>query len=190
MRLTSSRLRMAATAVAGIVLGGYLSAGETGPKGTTAVNNLYVGLRQQALQSSRASLELPEPSSVTEPWGVLMETGYEQATITVLALADGNASIYFSTGGGFIGGQRHESIRRAAVAMVREASRHVQVMKEVKSFPLPENGNTVFYLLTDSGVFSASAGEQALGEGGHDLSALFYAGQDVITQFRVLEEKK
>src|SRR5204863_9750887 len=59
----------------------------------------YVELRHQALHRSRVELGLPKPSEGTRPWGVLMETTYEEASVTVFAVSDGNASIYLSTGG-------------------------------------------------------------------------------------------
>ncbi len=121
---------------------------------------------------------------------MLMETGYEKGSATVVALADGSASIYLSNGAGFIGGHRHEAIRRAAVALVREAALHVQGMQPTNAFPLPEGGHTAFYVLTDSGVFTGSGSERALGERRHALAPLFHAGQDVITQYRLISENK
>ena len=154
------------------------------------MSNPYLGLRSQVLGSSRATLGIAQPASAAEPWGVLMETGYEKGSATVAALADGTASIYLSNGGGFIGGHRHEAVHRAAVAMVREAVRHVQSMQPTTAFPLPEGGRTVFYVLTDSGVFTGSAAERTLGERRHALAPLFHAGQEVVTQYRLISEKK
>jgi hypothetical protein len=34
---------------------------------------------------------------------LLMETGYPEAVATLVAVADGTSSLYFSNGGGFIG---------------------------------------------------------------------------------------
>ena len=55
--------------------------------------------------------------------------------------------------------------------------------------PLPTRGQTIFYLRTDTDVFSAQAPERELGERRHVLSPLFYAGQDVITQYRLQQER-
>src|SRR5262249_6874195 len=145
----------------------------------------FTDLRHQALHGSRETLGLPVPASPTEPWGVLMETAFPKATVTVVAFADGSASIYLSTGGGFIGGGGHDPIRRPAVAMVQSA-RPLQPQTTLTStFPLPTPGQVTFYLRTDAGVFSAQAPERDLGERRHPLSPLFYAGQGVITQYRL-----
>ncbi len=119
-----------------------------------------------------------------------MEIGYLEGTATVLSLSDGSASLYFSGGGGVIGGIGHESVRQAATTFVRTAGEYQAGMNATKIFPLPRAGRTVFYLLTDSGVFTADAAENDLGEERHTLSPLFYAGQDVITQLRIVGNLK
>lgn len=112
-------------------------------------------------------------------------------TYTTVAMADGSASIYLSTGGGFIGGgQQHEAIRKAAMNFVRVAASYRPQMAVVKTFPLPGDGETTFYLLTDSGVYSALAQTDLLGAKEHPLAPLFAAGQEVITQYRLTQQGK
>jgi hypothetical protein len=147
-------------------------------------------LRHQALHGSRVELGLLEPYDATKPWGVLMEMTYDEASVTVFALSDGNASIYLSTGGGFIGGIGQESVRHAAIAMVRVAGTLASQMSSTDMFPLPERGRTIFYLRTEAGMLTGSATEQELAQRRHPLSQLFFAGQDIITQYRLVSEKK
>jgi hypothetical protein len=149
----------------------------------------YVALRHQALHRSRVELGLPKPSEATKPWGVLMETSYENASVTIFALSDGNASIYLSTGGGFIGGVGQESVRRAAVNMVRVAATLVSELTPTATFPLPDRGRTTFYVRTEAGMFTGGAADDELGQQRHALAPLFFAGQGVITQYRLLSEK-
>jgi deazaflavin-dependent oxidoreductase (nitroreductase family) len=150
---------------------------------------VFTDLRAQALHASRESLSLAAPSSPTTPWGVLMETGYPEATATVVAFADGSASIYLSTGGGFIGGMSHETVRRAAIDMVRSAGSAQPHTNKTNTLPLPAQGQVVFYLHTDAGVFTGGASEQELGTRRHPLSSLFFAGHELITQYRLLHER-
>jgi hypothetical protein len=53
--------------------------------------------------------------------------------------------------------------------------------------PLPTEGLTQFVAVTPEGIRGVVAPEGELGEGRHDLSPLFYAGQDVITQIRLTQ---
>ncbi len=117
-----------------------------------------------------------------------METGYDGATVSLLALADGTTSLYFSNGGGVIGGQAHEAVRSATAAFLSKANHSLKQLKVCSSFPVPEPSHTVFYVLTDSGILSDNALEDDLGNDRHPLSPLFQAGHEVITQLRLLSE--
>ena len=150
----------------------------------------FADLRKQALSGSRSAFGLGAPASRTTPWGVVMETGFSEGSFTLVALSDGSASIYLSSGGGSIGGEAHESIRRAAQAMVVLAAKFQSQAKPTKDFPLPKDAQTIFYVLTDAGVFTASAPEEDLGEERHPWSPLFHAGHELITRYRTIEERR
>lgn len=163
-----------------------LSSNATGP----AAKHTYTDLRNRALQSTRTTLNLPPTADSTQAWGVLMDWGIPQGTATVVALADGSASVYLSSGGGFIGGEGHETIRKAAQRMVSVAREVQAQMKATTTYPLPKEGEVVFYSLTDNGVFTAHAAEEDLKSGQGSLSKLANAGQDVISQYRLIQNNK
>ena len=154
------------------------------PKG----QQVYQDLRHRALKAERADVGLNDAGKSSAPWGVLMETSLPEGSYSLVALQDGSASIYYSNGGGMIGGSGHEPIRKAAKAMVDLAAKFKPRAKKTKEFPLPKEGHTVFYLLTDDGVLYSSAPEQDLGKEKHEWSPLFHAGHDVITEFLRIEK--
>jgi hypothetical protein len=82
-------------------------------------------LREQVLHGTAADFSIQPVSTV---WGVLMETGHEQAAVTLFALADGNASLYFSKGGGVLGGGPTPSINAAARRVVSMAVRFLPAL--------------------------------------------------------------
>ena len=93
--------------------------------------------------------------------------------------------MYFSTGGGILGGIGHETVRNAARQFVSSAQTFLSKMKEVASFPLPPTGMTHFYALTNRGVFgSPELISDDLKNSKSEFFALFAAGQDVITEIR------
>jgi hypothetical protein len=155
-----------------------------------APGDVYLGLRSRILQSSRKQLGLPNTSSSTQPWGILMDWGLPHGSATVVALSDGNASVYLSNGGGYIGGQSHDTIRKAAQKTVVVANEVEPQMHATTSYPLPRPGEVAFYALTDSGVFTASALEDDLKNGHSPLSKLANAAQEVITQYRLIQDGK
>jgi len=117
---------------------------------------VYQGLRGLAFGFMRAKLGLPPTATPTEPWGVIMDWGVTSGTATLVAISDGSASIYVSSGGGYLGGQGHEALRKAAQRMVAIAAEFQKQTTTTTVYPLPQRGEVIFYLLTDSGVFTAS----------------------------------
>jgi hypothetical protein len=154
----------------------------------THPKDIYLGLRERVFSGSRAAfgISLAAPG---DPWGAVLEMGMGKATVTVVALADGNASIYLSSGGGFIGGQSHQSIRQAARKMISSFTNHRAALHETKEHPLPKNGQVTFYALYDDGVLTAAARESQLMSRKHSLTPLFAAAQEIITQYRLIQEK-
>jgi hypothetical protein len=145
-------------------------------------------LRARLLRGTASEFSIEPVAGV---WGVLMETGYPEAATTLVALGDGTASLYFSTGGGLIGGGPHPSINAAARRLVEVSGRHVSELSPTTEFPLPNSGSVRFYVLTTKGVLQGGDREEVLGAGSHPLSEVFFAGHEVITGLReVTEERK
>ena len=148
--------------------------------------NPLPAMRDRALRTRRAEIGMADPPPDAPIWGLLMETGYPDATATLVALGDGTTSLYLSSGGGVIGGQAHEPVRQANAAFRMNAKRLRPNFRPTTAFPLPNEGRTVFYALTDGGVLTAGAPTVDLGEGRHPLAPLFHAGHDVLTQLRLI----
>jgi hypothetical protein len=119
-----------------------------------------------------------------------MDWGLPNGSATLVALSDGNASVYLSTGGGYIGGQSHEPVRKAAQRTVIVANEVEPQIHATTAYPLPRPGEVAFYALTDSGVFTASAPEEDLKDDHSPLSKLANAAQEVITQYRLMQDGK
>jgi hypothetical protein len=159
---------------------------EVGPRG--AGESAIKDLRDFVLTAEREKAGIAAPLTPGDPWGVVMEMGMEGNTVTVAALADGTASIYLSTGGGFIGGQAHATIRKAAEAAVAVAASAKGALRAATGTPLPADARTVFYVRTDAGTLTGGGPTDDLGNGRHPLAPLFASMQEVITQYRLLDE--
>jgi hypothetical protein len=119
-----------------------------------------------------------------------MEMGYPEATVTLVAVADGATSLYFSSGGGIIGGGEHDAVRQAALAFLETIDRNLDGLEPSEESPLPERGRVRFNVLGYDSRWTAEAAEDDLGEGRHPLSTVFHAGQTVITQLRLIEQRR
>ncbi len=117
---------------------------------------------------------------------LLMETGYPEGVATLVGVVDGSASLYFSNGGGVIGAGHHAEVARATRRWLESATDILERLAAWDDDPrLPGEGLTQFVAVTPDGLRGAVAPEEELGEERHELSPLFHAGHDVITQIRL-----
>lgn len=138
-------------------------------------------------------------------WGVVMEEGLGRGSYyTLVALADGTGSIYFSNGGGVIGGKGVPAINAAARRMVERAAKDLApcangdracfrerpVLQPEKHFGPPGTENVRFYVLTPRGVFSSVAMKSQLANKSGPGWPLFYAGHEVMTGLREASERQ
>jgi hypothetical protein len=146
-------------------------------------------LRQQALTVEAGELGLAPAAARPHVWGILMETGYPEAVATLVVLADGTTSLYFSNGGGVIGAGEHDLVRAASDALLSVAETHLAGFADIHATPLPDVGRVRFYLRTFQGMRGAEADEEDLGEDRHQLSPLFHAAHEVIGMIRQVSPK-
>ena len=127
---------------------------------------IYDGLRKQILQFTAERLGAGANKRVL---AALMETGYPEAVATLAAVMDGSASLYFSNGGGIIGGGEKPGPNAAARKLVAQAAGFESACALATEFPLPQQAHTRFYIITPSGVLTAEARENNLGKGEHPM---------------------
>jgi hypothetical protein len=150
----------------------------------------YMDLRRQALGADPAKLGLAGDEAPGEPYGVLMEMGISNSVVTLACFADGDARLFYKTGGGMIGGISHDSVRKVSKDLVALARKAAPRMIRTTNHPLPGPDRVRFYVLTVGGVLTTETSRQALGERQSELSALFQAGQEVVARMRQVGEQK
>jgi hypothetical protein len=147
---------------------------------------VYVGLRQQLLNLTPD--QLGDGAFAEAPIiALLMETGYRQAVATLVAVVDGTSSLYFSSGGGFIGAGTHAAVAEASRRWLETGRNFLPELPVITDPLLPTEGVTQFVAVTREGLRGTVEAEEELGGRRHRLSPLFYAGQDVITQIRLTQ---
>lgn len=152
------------------------------------VADAYSGLRNMVLRTKPDSVGV-KLKDANEVWGVVMETGYSEAVASLVALADGTVSLYFSNGGGIIGLGPHAGPHRAAQSFLSASQQFSKQAHPTKNYPLPKPSYTRFYLLTGNGVLTAEAKEDDLGNNRLPLSPLFYKGHELISEIRAVDQQ-
>ena len=153
------------------------------------VAEAYRGLRNLVLDTKPSDIGVV-PTNPDEVWGVLMESGYANVAVSLVAIADGTVSMYFSNGGGIIGLGPHEGPKQAAKALLTHAQQFPKHAQPTKDYPLPEVGHTRFYLLAGDHVVTADAESDDLAAGRHAMSSLFRKSHELISAIRLVHEKQ
>jgi hypothetical protein len=113
-------------------------------------------------------------------WGVIMERGYPKGTATVIALADGTASMYLSTGGSVVGGKAYPPAHAAALKLCNGGADALAETIVAHEFPQPAKGRVRFYVLAVDGVHVAETDLGARADAGRDALAPLLAAGDAL----------
>lgn len=146
----------------------------------------YDGLRRLALNLTAESLGADAPPEAPVV-AMLMDSGMAKAVATLVGVADGTTSLYYSTGGGVIGAGTRHDVAAATHRWLRVAGELLGQLSPIEEAPLPSEGMVQFVAVTHGGLFGAVAPTAELGERLHALSPLFYAAHGVITQIRLTQ---
>lgn len=153
------------------------------------LDKAYLALRDQVLKLDPASIGVARASLPGGVFGVVTEMGLGVGVATVVAIADGTVSLYFSGGGGTIGLGPHEGPRRASAALLKEAPRFIPNAVRTSEFPLPAPNRVRFYFLTFAGVLTAEAADDDLQAGKNPLSPLYQLHQTLLTEIRLVSQR-
>jgi hypothetical protein len=154
----------------------------------SAEDTVSAGLRSLILNLSASEIGLDNISFRQPVWGIVMETGMDGGFYTLVVLADGTTSIYFSNGGGIIGSGQDKEVRKQSEQFLDWANRLIDSSASDSSISAPANGQTKFFFLTFDGRRVYEAAEDDLGEQRDALSPLFHAGHAVIAAARAADK--
>jgi hypothetical protein len=147
-------------------------------------------LRQLMLTATPAKLGQKPTPDFPRVYGVLMDWPIDDQIATIFSSAAGAASLYTTSTFNVIGGEKHESVRSAAVEFVRASDRLFDVSTPTTAFPYPAADAVRFYLLAFSGVRVFETARSSLEDGTNEHADLFRLGQAVLSQLRMVVERR
>lgn len=106
-------------------------------------------------------------------------------TATVVTYLTGDASIYLSSGGGFIGAGQHESVKKVTKEFVVNGHLISFKGKQYENTDLPKNGIASFYFLSNSRNTKITESIAKLESGESEFSKLFADLNIVMTEIRL-----
>jgi hypothetical protein len=147
-------------------------------------------LRTMMLTTPASKAGIQPSHTFPEVFGVVMDISISDGhTATVVSMCDGHASLYTTSTFGVLGGIGHESVRIASTNFVTEAQSHFDAATATTDFPYPASGHVRFYLRGYDGVRVIDAEIASVEKPADTCSALWSAGQRVLTELRLLTEK-
>lgn len=154
------------------------------------VQNAYHELRELALSITADQIGIAATPERPQAWGAMMEIGFAEGSVTLVALLDRTVSLYLSNGGGIIGGGAHDSVWTPALAFIDATERALGhfALSDVRL--LPGAGRVRFFAHTFAGLMTAEASDADVAGGAHPLSALFFAGNAVVAAMQEMESKQ
>jgi len=122
--------------------------------------------------------------------GVLMDWPLGEHAATIVAMSDGNASLYTTSTFGVLGGVEHESVRGAAKRLVRATELFHNEAVLTTDYSGPARDRVRFYLVTFQGVRVIDTDTASVRARNGRYVELFALGQAVLTELRLVTEKK
>ena len=148
--------------------------------------NMFHALRNMALNQRDISPE-SYPDSVI---GIITDLHMGQGIATVTSFITGDASIYFSSGGGIIGAGRHESVQKVVKQYIAYGQAYLAKARATQETPLPESRMVNFYFLTKGGIFVGQESMASLENGTSEWAPLFKEANKVLTQLRLVDQSR
>jgi hypothetical protein len=156
---------------------------------TNGFSETYLHLRNMAFQLVSDRLG-SKSRSERATLAAIMEFVRPKAVVTLLAVADGTASLYFSSGGGVIGAGESESVQVATLDFIAAADRTGEEWKQASDHPLPRDGFVTFHVIASGIMRSIEVSEDDLKLNDSRMSALFHKGHNLISIIRQHEDKR
>lgn len=148
------------------------------------------GLRTMMLTIPASTVGVEPSETHPKIFGIVMDVPISGGhTASVIALPDGNASLYTTSTFGILGGIDHESVRTASKEFVKLGQSYFDGADATTDFPFPKSGHVRFYLRGFEGVRVIDAEIDSIQSVADKHQALWVAGQQVLTELRLVVQK-
>jgi hypothetical protein len=148
-----------------------------------------MALREKLLSAKPSDFGLAATHDLPRVWGTIMEMRVGKAVVSLVAVAEGSTSLYFSTGGGVIGGGEHESVRAANRKLLTFVETGLDLFVPIERPLQVMDGAVSFIVLTYEGLRGARDEQKKILDRRSPLWPAYFLGQDVITELRLTAEK-
>ena len=144
----------------------------------------YLALREVAFSTHSEDVEVKARPGEEQVYGVIVEFQANNALITAVGFASGDASVYRSSGGGNIGGRGEALVAAAAQSLVKRAQVQLSDLPSVQQYPTPKPGWVCIYALTTKGLRGVEETRAQVEDPKGSLAPLFAGAQKIVSEFQ------
>jgi hypothetical protein len=142
--------------------------------------NPYASLRDAALALTPDQLGIAPLPAAVQVYGIVMDWNVGNGIATLTAYHSGDASIYLSNGGGWVGGGEHPTVQKTVELFLQQGQNYPSEAQLTQSTPLPDTNGVFFYLLTPNGLQLGKTDLPAMEAGTSPWLPLFNAANLVV----------
>ena len=144
-------------------------------------SDVYDELRGRVFNFDPNSINIENFAKETGIYGFVMESGYSNGISSLVIIADGTVSLYFSNGGAMIGSGSNENIGEKSIELMKFISSYKDKFEISDSNPIVRKKNVRFYLLTYDGLLTKEVPQRDLGYNKHELSPVFHKTHELLS---------
>ena len=147
-------------------------------------DNPYADLRTMALDVTPDNIGMENAFVGSDVYGIIMDWNLGDGIATLVAFASGDASIYLSSGGAFMGAGAHAPVREAIDQYLAAGQNSLKYGIKAVETPLPSNNAVHFYFLTSEGKYSGQENMRKLENGSSEWALLFTEANLLMEEIR------
>lgn len=147
-------------------------------------DNPYREMRSLALSMTPDQFGLALGQEELIIFGVIVEIGFEEETVTLCTFISGDTSVYFSNGSGIIGAGQNEHVSNLSKKVIQSAYTLAGKGYKIVNVTLPEKRDVNFVLLTNRGTEIITDHISGLMNGQSPNSIFFALTDALMTEIR------
>jgi hypothetical protein len=148
--------------------------------------NPLLELRKNMLSGD---IQVNETIGINQVIAVIIDIGSKMGGYCLVAVSDGSCSLYFENGGGIIGAGQHKNVQYVSRILLTEANDLMDNPVLQFKTDIPKDKNFIIHILTKNGKYEFVGKTNDISEQSNS-GRLFYLCSNVITQLRLLDERK
>ena len=142
------------------------------------------GLRRAAFETEQALEPATTPNGLARSFGLIHEFRQGDVVVTMAAFRTGDLSLYFSSGGGILGGIQHEKVAEMVRKTVPLLAPLAPQLERSDDFKEPAPGEVCFYILTTKGRYCSRLSSMPAHDPANPNFQLFALCQGLIGELR------